>query len=127
MVKIISMSLSEAMLREIDELEKTGFSGRSDVIRSGVKMLIDDMKEKERLRGHGECVLIFMHNKKFENAFIKTKHKYEGIISTQVHSNLCNDKCLELFVLHGQSEKISEFLSDVRKNKRTDYVKLVVP
>lgn len=127
MVKIISMSLDETILKEINELEKTGFSSRSDVIRSGVKMLIDDMKEKERLSGHGECVMIIMHSKKFENAFIKTKHKYEDIISTQVHSNLCNDKCLELFVLHGPSEKISDFLSDVRKNKRTDYVKLVVP
>src|SRR3989338_9036838 len=100
MGKIISMSLSEALLREIDELEKTAFSGRSDVIRSGVKMLIDDMKEKERLRGHGECIMIIMHNKKFENSFIKTKHKYE---------------------------KITQFLSDTRKNKRADYVKLVVP
>jgi len=127
MVKIISMSLSEALLREIDELEKTGFSGRSDVIRSSVKMLIDDMKEKERLRGHGECIMIIMHNKKFENSFIKTKHKYEDIISTQVHSNLCHDKCLELFVLHGPAEKITQFLSDIRKNKRADYVKLVVP
>ena|SRR3989344_6229480 len=125
MSKIISMSLSESLLKEIDSIE--GFSGRSEVIRSGIKMLLDDMKEKERLKGHAECVLIMMHDKRYENAFIKTKHKYEGIIVTQVHSNLCHDKCLELFVLHGSSGEITEFLSDIRKNKKAEFVKLVVP
>src|SRR3989344_2215349 len=125
MSKIISMSLSEQLLKDIDNIQ--GFSGRSEVIRSGVKLLLDDLKEKERLKGHAECVLIMMHDKKFEDVFIKTKHKYEDIISTQVHSNLCHDKCLELFVLHGPAEKITQFMTDIRKNKRADYVKLVVP
>lgn len=125
MGKIISMSLGEQLLKEIDSLE--GFSGRSEIIRSGVKLLLDDMKEKERLKGHAECVLIMMHSKRYEDAFIKTKHKYEDIISTQVHSNLCHDKCLEIFVLHGSAEQINSFLVDIRKNKRADFVKLVVP
>ena len=123
--KIISMSLSEQMLKEIDSIQ--GFSGRSEVIRTGIKLLLDDLKEKERLKGHAECVLIMMHDKRYEDAFIKTKHKYEDIISTQVHSNLCHDKCLELFVLHGSAGQITSFVSDVRKNKRADFVKLVVP
>ena len=125
MAKIISMSLSEGLLKEVDSLE--GFSGRSEAIRSGVRLLLDDLKEKERLKGHAECVLIMMHDKHYENAFIKTKHKYEDIISTQVHSNLCHDKCLELFVLHGSAGQITSFMTDIRKNKRADYVKLVVP
>lgn len=126
MAKIISMSLSESLLKEIDQISG-GFSGRSEVIRSGIKLLLDDLKEKERLKGHAECVLIMMHDKRYEDAFIKTKHKYEEIISTQVHSNLCHDKCLELFVLHGSADQITGFLSDIRKNKKAEYVKLVVP
>lgn len=127
MVEIISMSLGEDLLKEIDEIKKSGFSGRSEVIRTGIKMLVSDLKEKERLEGHSECVLVFSHDKRFEDSFSKTKHRYEEIINTQVHSNFCNDKCLELFVLHGPAEKIGEFLSEIRKNKHTDYVKLVVP
>lgn len=125
MAKIISMSLSDSLLKEIDSVK--GFSGRSEVIRSGIKLLLDDLKEKERLTGHAECVLIMMHDKKYEDAFIKTKHRYEEIINTQVHSNLCHGKCLELFVLHGSAERIADFLADIRKNKRADFVKLVVP
>jgi CopG family nickel-responsive transcriptional regulator len=128
MAKIISISLDEKLLDEIDQVGSSmSFSGRSDTIRSGMKLLIDDVKEKDRLKGHVECVLIFMHNKDSETAFVKTKHKYDEIITTQVHSNFCNDKCLEACVLHGPAEKVIAFFSEIRRNKRADYVKLVVP
>jgi len=128
MVKIISMSLPEELLAEIEGIEKSvGFSGRSEVIRSGLRLLIEDLKEKEKLKGHAECILVFVHSKEHEEAFIKAKHRHEDIINTQVHSNLCNDKCLEVFVLHGPAEKIKSFFSEIRRNKRSEYAKLIVP
>ncbi len=128
MSKIISMSLDEELLKKIDTVKKSvGFKGRSETIRSGIKILVNDIKEKERLKGHLACVLIIVHEKKFENAIIKTTHRYEDIISTQVHNNICNDKCLEIFVLHGEADKIKNLFSDVRKNKKIEYVKLIVP
>jgi len=52
MAKIISISLNEEILKGIDKIQKElGFSGRSDVIRAGVRMLIADSKEKEKLSG----------------------------------------------------------------------------
>jgi CopG family nickel-responsive transcriptional regulator len=128
MAKIISVSLDEKLLAELSQVEKTmGFSGRSDAIRSGMKLLIDDVNEKDKLKGHAECVLVFMHGKDSETAFVKTKHKYEEIITTQVHSNFCNDKCLEVCVLHGPAERITSFFSEIRRNRKADYAKLVVP
>lgn len=128
MAKIISISMGENLLKEIDMAKGSmGFSGRSEVIRAGMKLLLDDLKTKENLKGHVECVLVFAHDKRFEDSFTKTKHKYEGIINTQIHSNFCNDKCLQLCVLHGPAEKINGFFSDIRKSRKTEYVKLVVP
>lgn len=128
MAKIISMSLDDKLLEELDSMKKSaGFSGRSEIIRSGMKLLLDDVRAREKLKGHAECVLVFVHEKKFEDAFTRTKHKYEDIINTQVHSNFCNDKCMQLCVLHGPAEKINGLFLDIRKNKRAEYVKLVVP
>ncbi len=127
MAKIISMSLDSDMLEEIDSIVKSGFSGRSEVIRSGMKLLIDDMKLKERLKGHIECVLVLVHRNMSERVFLKTKHQYEDIINTQIHSNFCDGKCLEVFVLHGHASKIIGLFSDLRKNKKTEYIKLIVP
>ena len=45
MAKIISMSLDEELLKELDSAKKSvGYSGRSEVIRSGMKLLLDDIK-----------------------------------------------------------------------------------
>ena len=53
MAKIISMSLDEELLKELDSAKKSvGYSGRSEVIRSGMKLLLDDIKAKEKLKGH---------------------------------------------------------------------------
>ena len=47
---IISVSLSEKLLKEIDDLkEELGFSGRSEVIRTSTRMLIADYQEKKTL------------------------------------------------------------------------------
>ena len=47
---IISISLSEQLLQEIDQLkDETGFSGRSDVIRASARLLIADSQDKKNL------------------------------------------------------------------------------
>jgi len=63
MAKIISVSLSEKLLQEIDQLkEETGFSGRSDVIRASTRMLIADTQDKKNLEGDINSILILIHN-----------------------------------------------------------------
>ena len=48
---IVSVSLSEKLLEEIDSIEKEiGFSGRSDVIRASARMLIADNREKRIMK-----------------------------------------------------------------------------
>jgi CopG family nickel-responsive transcriptional regulator len=45
MAKIISMSLTSELLDEIDTLQgELGFSGRSEVIRAGIRMLLADSR-----------------------------------------------------------------------------------
>lgn len=49
---IISVSLTEKLLQEIDQLkEEVGFSGRSEVIRTSTRMLIADNNEKKVKKG----------------------------------------------------------------------------
>ena len=62
---IISISLSEKLLQEIDALkEDLGFSGRSEVIRTSTRMLIADNQEKQAIKGSINSVLILIHHQK---------------------------------------------------------------
>ena len=48
---IVSISLTEEILREIDNLQKSmGFSGRSDAIRAGIRSFVSEEKQKEKAK-----------------------------------------------------------------------------
>jgi len=50
---IVSISLTEEILKEIDNLQKSmGFSGRSDAIRAGTRSLVAEEKQNENLSGN---------------------------------------------------------------------------
>lgn len=115
------------MLEEIDRIQKElGFSGRSEVIRAGARMLIADAKEKEKLLGSITSILLLIHNQEVEDAVTRIKHDFEDITSTQVHSHLGGGKCLEIFVLDGDAERIKTFVELFQVSGKMDYVKLIV-
>ena len=128
MAKIISISLNEEILKEIDKIQKElGFSGRSEVIRAGVRMLIADSKEKERLYGRMNSILLLIHNQKAEDTVTEIKHKFEDITKTQIHSHLKEDKCLEIFILDGEADKIKELVKLFQTSGKMEYIKLIIP
>ncbi|MEA2076112.1 MAG: CopG family ribbon-helix-helix protein [Euryarchaeota archaeon] len=124
---IISVSLNDGLLEEIDKLQKElCFSGRSEVIRAGARMLIADSKEKEKLEGRLNSVLLLIHAQRAEDAVTEIKHEFEDIISTQIHNHLREDKCLEVFILEGDAARIKELVRLFQTTGKMDYVKLIV-
>lgn len=124
---IISISLNEKMLEEIDKIQKElGFSGRSEVIRAGVRMLVADKKEKEKLVGSITSLLLLIHSQEVENVVTKIKHDFEDITNTQIHSHLRGGKCLEIFILEGDAYRINEIVELFQISGKMDYVKLIV-
>ncbi len=126
MAKIISVSLSEKLLQEIDQLkEETGFSGRSDVIRASTRMLIADTQDKKNLQGDINSILILIHNQKSEDKVTEIKHDFEDIIETQIHSHLKEDKCLELFILEGDANRMNTLTKMFQTTRKIEYVRLI--
>lgn len=125
---IISISLPEASLSEIDRLQaELGFSGRSEAIRAGIRTLVSENKERDKLTGKVKSVLLLVHSEKSEDKATALKHEFEDVISTQIHSNLKEGKCLEVFILDGDAERIKKLVKLVQANKKIDYFRLVVP
>ena len=124
---IVSISLNDTILKEIDRIQNAfGYSGRSEVIRAGARLLISESKEKERLTGDINSILLLIHSQEAENAVSKIKHKFEGVTNTQIHSHLREDKCLEIFVLDGDADIIKEMVRLFQTSRKMDYVKLIV-
>ena len=123
---IVSISLTEEILKEIDNLQKNlGFSGRSDAIRAGIRSFVSEEKQKENLSGKVNAILLVVHNDEYDNQVNGIKHSYEDLITTHLHSKIEGDKCMELFMLKGEANSVSEITKDFQINKKMDTVKLV--
>ena len=128
MSRIISVSLSENLLEEISRIQmEMGFSGRSEVVRAGLRKLIAERKERERLSGRINSILIVVHDREDEDIVNKIKHEFDDVINTQLHSHLRGEKCLEIFILDGEAERIREIVDCFETCGKMEYVKLIIP
>ncbi len=127
-MSIISVSLNDVILNEIQKIQKEqGYSGRSEVIRAGIRNLISESKETEKITGDINSILILIHKHEAEDTVSKIKHDFKDITKTQIHSHLEQEKCLEIFVLQGKAERIKEMNRLFKTNKKMDIVKLIIP
>ena len=123
---IVSISLTDEILKEIDTLQKNlGFSGRSDAIRAGIRSFVSEEKQKEDLSGNVNAILLVVHNDEYDNQVTDVKHSFEDLITMHLHSKIEGDKCMELFILKGESELVSDITKNFQINKKMDTVKLV--
>jgi len=126
-VPIVSISLNDEILTELDKLQKSmGFSGRSEAIRAGIRSFVADEKQKSELNGHIHALLLVVHNDEFDHIVSGIKHNFEDLISTHLHSKIEGEKCMELFVISGDAERISTITKDFQTNKKMDTVKFVI-
>jgi CopG family nickel-responsive transcriptional regulator len=125
---IISTSLNDTILKDIERIKnEQGYSGRSEVIRAGIRLLISENKNTEKLFGEINSILLVIHHHDSETVVSDIKHDFKDITKTQIHSHFEKEKCLEIFVLHGKAERIKEMHRLFNTNKKMDIVKLIVP
>jgi CopG family nickel-responsive transcriptional regulator len=105
---VVSLSFPESMLKEMNEVQKSsGFTGRSELVRAAIRMLLEDSKEKSTMVGDANGLLIVTHDEEEEAPVTRLKHQYEDIITTHVHNKTKTSMCIEVFVLQGDAKKIN--------------------
>jgi Predicted transcriptional regulators containing the CopG/Arc/MetJ DNA-binding domain and a metal-binding domain len=123
---IVSISLNDEILTELDKLQSSmGFSGRSEAIRAGIRTFVSEEKQKADLTGNIHAILLVVHNDEFDHIVSGITHNFEDLITTHLHSKIEKEKCMELFVINGDAEKVSTITKDFQRNKNMDTVKLV--
>ena len=123
---IVSISLNDEILSELDKLQSTmGFSGRSEAIRAGIRTFVSEEKQNSNLSGNIHAILLVVHNDEFDHIVSGITHNFEYLITTHLHSKIDKEKCMELFVIDGDAEQVTTMTKDFQRNKNMDTVKLV--
>jgi CopG family nickel-responsive transcriptional regulator len=126
-MSIISVSLNEEIIEEMNRLQKElGLSGKSELVRAGIRMLSTDIIGKEKMKGIVSCILTVTHEEKDEETVTTIKHKFENIVRTHVHCKLKGEKCLELFLIEGDAEKVTSMTKMFQREEDMSNVRLVI-
>jgi CopG family nickel-responsive transcriptional regulator len=124
---IVSLSLNEKILEEIDQLEKSmGFSGRSEVMRAAIRHFIVEEQGTKAIVGKIHAVLLVTHSERVDELIAGAMHQFDDIIMTHLHNKAKNEKCLETFIIVGDAGRVKMMFKALQSNKKADYVKLLV-
>lgn len=123
---IVSVSLNDEILIGIDKLQKTlGFSGRSEIIRAGIRNLLAEERERQNLTGLLHALLLVIHDEKSDDQVTEMRHDYDRLINTHLHSKIDRERCLEIFLLKGDANDVIQMAKKFQANKKMDHTKLI--
>ncbi len=123
---IVSISLNDDILKEVDKLQESmGFTGRSEIIRAGIRTFVQEEKQKSELKGRQNAILIVIHADEHDDQAARIRHDHEDLIKTHLHNKIDGDSCMEMFILDGDSKKIQAVTNAFVTDKKMDTVKLV--
>jgi CopG family nickel-responsive transcriptional regulator len=120
------VSLNEDIIESLDKLKSLGFSGRSEIIRAGIRNLLSDERMKEDLDGEINSLLLAVHDEDSDDQVSSIRHDFDKIIIVHLHNKIDKDRCLEIFALKGDAKDIKEISRQLQINKRMHFVKLIV-
>lgn len=121
------MSLPRDLVDSIEEIQDTqGYAGRSEVVRTAIRLLLLDSKEKRSLSGNVTAILVVTHDESDEEPITSLKHTFDDIVRTHIHNKMGQHNCFELFLLEGEGKKISSMTSAFQKERKLKSVKLLV-
>jgi CopG family nickel-responsive transcriptional regulator len=114
------------MVKAMDQIqESVGFSGRSELVRAAIRLLLEDTKGKDALSGQANALIVVGHARDDEEPVTRLKHKYEDIVRTHVHVKVSHQDCVEVFVLSGDGRQIASMTKEFEKERKIRSVKLL--
>lgn len=115
------------MLKELDQIQESeGFTGRSELVRAAIRLMFEDTKEKEALKGRVNAVMVVTHDELNEAPVTRIKHSFEQIVRTHIHNKISQNNCVELFLLEGEGKAIGSMTREFQKEDKLKSVKLIV-
>ena len=125
-MSIVSVSMSDESIESLEKVQNyLRLAGRSEAVRTSIKIAEAEIKEMEKLDGDVEGVLMIVHSTHGNQWMNAIQHKYEKNIRTQLHSHLQNRKCLEVMILSSNAVALEHMMKEIYGIGKADYIKFI--
>jgi len=123
---IISVSLNEQNIKDLDQIQKElGFSGRSEAVRTALRMLVAERNERKKMVGHVDGVLVIVTEKGSSEHIDEIYHSHQDIIRTHIHNHIGQNRCMNLLIVSGEAVQMNRILDKLEKIDGIYYMKFI--
>ena len=124
---IVSISFPDEMIKNLDGLQESrNFTGRSELVRAALRLMIEDIREKNSLDGNINGLLAITHREEDEEPITRLKHSFQEIVKIHIHSKINRRNCLELFLLEGEGRTVASMIKAFQKQEEMKRVKMIL-
>jgi CopG family nickel-responsive transcriptional regulator len=124
---IVSLSFPDEMIKDMDQLQKSrGFTGRSELVRAALRLMMEDTREKDSFVGNIDAVLAVTHREEDEEPVTSLKHSFQEIVRTHIHNKINRGNCVDLFLLEGEGKIVASMIKAFQDQEDMKSVKLIV-
>lgn len=94
-------------------------------MRAGIRKLLAEERMKQDFVGIVSSILLAIHDEDSDDEVSSIRHTFDKIINVHLHNKMDNNRCLEIFLLNGDSKEIKE-IARCLQAKKMHLVKLMV-
>lgn len=125
-MNIVSFSLTEKNLRDLDAIKKAkGFANSSEALRSAISDAMEKLENEKAMQGTMNAVLVVDHSHETEKFVSEAKHSFQQLVKSQNHHCTTGKECIDIFLLHGKADEIKKMRDKFHKNKGIKKISLV--
>ncbi|MFO7618588.1 MAG: CopG family ribbon-helix-helix protein [Thermoplasmata archaeon] len=108
--RIVSLSLNDAMLKEIDMAADTiGYSSRSELVRDAVRAFLKEKAEVSNLVGHIDGIMLLVYGHESAAKVSEVRHRHMGVFKSFMHADFDGgDDCCEVLMFCGEAADVKE-------------------
>ena len=127
-MEIISLSLPEELLQELDHILGGEHSAtRSEIIRQAVRNYISEYDKLDNIKGNVIATITVIYEKTEKNEeLFQIQHEFGDMITAYLHSHLTGENCLEVLVVKGSSQRLKNLIDGLKANKPVRQIKFSV-
>lgn len=114
---IISISISDDLVDELDRIRTAMGAGRSEVVRAGIRQVAQEEKQRLEMGTRESAVLMVTHADKHDHEVAGIKHDHEDLIRTHMHNKIDGERCVEVFVMSGSGRDIRAMTNGFLANR----------
>jgi len=115
---VISVSLTPELLTKLDKyVEKSGYSSRSEAIRTAVREALSQFTLQRLDRGQVVATVTVISDRErqdLNSSLMDLRHEFDESIFGNMHLHVGKGYCVEIFIIREETERVLDFVSRVR-------------